>query len=97
MEGGDSDDRPVTKPPTQSVIEAVADVEGVPPEELRPPAYEPLHEAIDPDALDALFANRADGAGRPGGRVSFSYCGYLVTVEADGTVSLEDDPDELEE
>lgn len=92
MEGGDSVDGTVAKPPTRAVVEAVAEAEGVPSEELRPPTYEPLHEAIDPDALDALFEDRADGRPRPGGTVTFPYCGYTVTVGADGAVTLEEAP-----
>ncbi|WP_049925688.1 HalOD1 output domain-containing protein [Halopiger goleimassiliensis] len=89
MEGGDRVDETIPTPPSRAVIEAVADAEGVSPAELCPPAYDPLHEAIDPDALDALFEDRADGAPRSTGSVSFPYCGYLVTVEEDGSVTLE--------
>ena len=92
MAGGDSVDRVATKSPSQAVIEAVADAEGVSPRALRPPAYQPLHEVIDPDSLDALFANRVDGAPRASGTVSFTYCGYAVTVDGDGSVTLERRP-----
>ncbi|WP_227378842.1 HalOD1 output domain-containing protein [Haladaptatus halobius] len=44
---------------------------------------EPLYEAIDPDALDALFAPRPTGSDRPGGQVTFTYAGYTVTVTSD--------------
>lgn len=37
--------------PSLQVVESVADKEGVAPAQLSPPLY----EAIDPDALDALF------------------------------------------
>lgn len=74
--------------PSQAVVRAVAEREGIPPEELVPPEYEPLHAVVDPDALDGLFAARPAGRERPGGSVSFSYCGYDVTVEADGTVRI---------
>ncbi|ELY60639.1 HalOD1 output domain-containing protein [Natronolimnohabitans innermongolicus] len=77
------------RPPSRSIIEAVAEAEGVPAHELRPPTYESLHTVIDPDALDALFEPHADGTVRPAGRVTFPYCGYTVTVDADGSVSLE--------
>ena len=64
------------------VIEAVAEEMDTEPEELPVPLY----EAIEPDALDALFGsqNSSDGV------VMFSYCDYEVTVTADGGVSLED-------
>ncbi len=47
---------------------------------------ERLLDVIDPDSLDSLFAsgNPADGT------VTFTYCGYSVTVTADGDVTLEE-------
>lgn len=86
---GDSVDTSYWIAPSRRVIEAVAEAEGVPSDEVRPPTYESLHAAIDPEALDALFAPRSDGTPRPGGEVSFSCCGYHVTIEQDGTVTLE--------
>ncbi|WP_256558104.1 HalOD1 output domain-containing protein [Halomarina litorea] len=67
--------------PSVAVIEHVADHEGTDPLELSPP----LHDVIDPDALDRLCTG-TDSAGH----VAFSYCGYLVTVTTDGDVSLEE-------
>lgn len=87
--GGDRVDGTVRKTPSRAVIEAVAEAEGIAPTELNPPDYEPLHTAVDPEALDALFADRASGAPRSDGTVSFRYCGYRVTVDADCDVSLE--------
>lgn len=54
---------------SEAVLAAVADRADADPADLPP-----LYDAIDPDALDALF-----GEGRPG-RVSFPYAGYEVTV-----------------
>jgi Halobacterial output domain 1 len=48
----------------------------------------PLYEAIDPDALDTLFAPLHRESERHG-KVMFEYCGYEVTVHADRTVELE--------
>ena len=64
-----------------AVVEAVAEEMGTDPKHLP----ETLYEVIDPDALDALFGgqNSSDGV------VIFSYCGYDVTVTADGDVTLE--------
>ncbi|NGM67451.1 hypothetical protein G6M89_00255 [Natronolimnobius sp. AArcel1] len=92
--GGDSVDGAVRKPPSRAVIEAVADAEGVSPVDLRPPEYEPLHAAIDPESLDGLFDSQADGTPRVGGSVSFHYCDYHVIVTADANVTLESDTDE---
>lgn len=75
--------------PSQAVVEAVADAEGIDPVELSPPEYETLYDAIDPSALDALFAPRSNGADRADGTVVFPFCRYLVTVRADGTVTVE--------
>ena len=59
------------------VVMAVAEREGITPEELRP-----LHDVVDPDALDALCTAAEIS-------VTFSYEGYVVTVTADGQVHLE--------
>lgn len=88
-EGGDRVDAAYQPTPSRAVVEAVAEAEGVHPEELCPPEYETLHDVVDPQALDDLFAPKANGIERPLGRVTFECCGYVVTVESDGTVSLE--------
>ncbi|MFC6769640.1 HalOD1 output domain-containing protein [Natrinema soli] len=90
VEGGDSVDAPSVVPPSQAVIETVAEAEGVRPTELAPPQYESLHAIVDPTALDALFADRPNGTNRPHGTVSFRFCDYHVTVDRDGTVTLEE-------
>lgn len=91
VEGGDGVSVSSRKTVSRTVIEAIADAEGVAPATVSPPEYESLHEVVDPGALDALFADRANGASRPGGTVSFSFCGYDVTVDADGAVTLADE------
>ena len=69
---------------TRAVVEAVADAEGVDPEALAPPLY----EAIDPDALNRIFA-ATPTADRTAERVGFRYSGYEVTIYGDGSVSVE--------
>ena len=54
---------------SEAVVAAVADSVGADPTEI--PS---LYDAVDPDALNALFAD-----GRPGS-VSFEYAGHEVTV-----------------
>lgn len=71
-----------------SIVDAVADVRGCEAAEL-----EPLHDVVDPDALQALFA----GAGRSTGRIRFAYGEYTVVVDADGNVFVRDDPGECGE
>lgn len=66
---------------TATIVEKIADREGVEPTELRPPLY----EVVNPDALESLFRSQGNG------RVEFAYCGYDVVVRSDGAVSVGDD------
>ncbi|WP_254864078.1 HalOD1 output domain-containing protein [Halovivax gelatinilyticus] len=66
------------------IVTEVAEREGVDPTMLRPP----LHDVIDPEALEALFAPTPTSDRTAGGSVTFAYCGYDVTVAADGTISV---------
>ncbi|MFB6172842.1 MAG: HalOD1 output domain-containing protein [Haloarculaceae archaeon] len=70
-----------------AVIEAVATRE-----QATVASLPPLSDVVDTDALDALFRPRPDGTPRRGGTVQVGYCGYTVTVAADGRVTL-DQPD----
>jgi hypothetical protein len=70
---------------SRSVVEAVADAEGVRPEKLRPPLY----EVLDPDALERVF--HTSSGRRMDGSVVFEYNGHEVTVFSDGTVTLDAD------
>lgn len=88
VEGGRSTRSVDRMEPSQAVVEAVADREDVEPTELAPPEYETLYDAVDPGALDALFAPRRNGADRTDGSITFQFCGYTVTVTADGEVSV---------
>lgn len=42
-----------------------------------------LYDYIDPEALDALFADRYDGHERPGGRVRFEVDDVTVVVRSE--------------
>lgn len=64
------------------VVNEVAQAKGVEPAELRP-----LHDVIDPDALESLF-DETDGARLREGHVSFSYEGFLVHIEDDGSIAV---------
>ena len=88
-EGGDTVDTPSHSSPSNAVLTAVAECEGVAVEEVCPPEYQSLHDVVDPQALDELFAPRADGTPRQMGNVSFRFCGYDVTLESDGSITLE--------
>ncbi len=63
---------------SERVIHAVADREGVSPLDISP-----LFDAIDPDALDRLYA-----PDRAGATVEFQYAEYQVTVTDGGHVEL---------
>lgn len=43
----------------------------------------PLYDAVDPDALEAIFSETESGELRVG-EISFPYAGYEVTVHFDG-------------
>ena len=58
------------------VIECVSKVHGDDPE-----AQPPLHEAIDPDALNNLFRDRNSG------EVTFTYLDYEITVNGDAVIT----------
>lgn len=70
------------QPLSQAVVEAVAGAEAVDPLDLEVPLY----EAVDPDALDALFQSQDTTVE---GNVRFRYYGYEVAVSGDGHVSLD--------
>lgn len=72
-------------PPSQLVVETIAEADSVDPVDLD----SSLYEAIDPDALDQIFAATPLN-GRMDGEVTFPYEGYDVTVSGDGYVSVEE-------
>lgn len=72
-------------PPSEAVVETVANLEGREPLGLEPPLY----RVIDPDALDALFDSSAGDPSQSKTRVAFDYLGYRVVVEDDATVRIE--------
>lgn len=67
---------------SDTVIEAIAEVAGVDPTST----IIPLSDRIDPDALDALFADDDGDA-----QVSFRVCGLDVFVRSDGHVRIVDE------
>lgn len=70
---------------TAAVVESVASTVGVDVLDLPP-----IHDTIDPDALDTLFEGTNPDVTRDGGMVSFSYGGCYVTVHASGYVDVEE-------
>ena len=72
-----------SSPPSIQVVMAVADAAGRSQGELPP-----LHEAIDPEALDRLFAPTVSEERRTRGRVVFEYAGYEIEVDGSGGVTV---------
>lgn len=73
---------PSDQAPSWSVIETVADVTETDPTDLQP-----LHEVVDPEALDNLFhSDLYDSSAAQVGLVRFRYEGCIVTVHADGRI-----------
>lgn len=68
-----------TNSPSLTVVQAVADADGVDPLDLP----QPLGEVIDTDALDSLVQERGFN-----GKITFSYLGYQVTVKSTGQVAI---------
>ena len=74
------------QPLSERVVDAVAEAEGV-----DPVALEPIYAAIEPDALDSLFAPQLamDEVPDASAEVRFRYHGYRVRVTATGKVTLD--------
>lgn len=69
---------------THAVTAAMSSADGTSETDLRP-----LYSAVDPDALDAIFASQSDDTSRdPEGTVTFEYGSRRVRVESDGTVRV---------
>lgn len=68
-------------PAAITIVETVAAVREADPTEL-----EPLSSTVDPDALNTLFA--ASGGGAETGVIQFEYENCLISVTADGAVSV---------
>jgi hypothetical protein len=72
---------------TEGVVTATAAVTNTKTNELPP-----LHETVNADALDELFANSCGGRVRNTGRVIFTYCECEVVVLSNGRILIEADP-----
>lgn len=71
---------------SEAVVAAVATASSTDPAKMAP-----LADAVDPDALDALFADRYDGTPRADGTTRFPFSGYEVIVTS-GLVSVHEAP-----
>lgn len=68
---------------SEGVVSAVAAVS-----DTDPAAMDPLAKSIDPDALDALFADRYDGTPRGTGMAKFAFLDYELVVSGEGLVTV---------
>ncbi|PCR90189.1 HalOD1 output domain-containing protein [Natrinema ejinorense] len=75
-------------PPSQAIIEAVAEREGVDVTEIEPPAYDPLFTVVNPEALDELFDTTTGTASNA--VVELEYEGYEIVVRSHGDVDVFD-------
>lgn len=69
---------------TETVVHALSDVTGMDVTD----ADFALHDYVDPDSLNRLFASKPDGTPRVNGHVSFTVMGYQTTVYATGQVAI---------
>lgn len=69
-----------SKSVTASVVEKIADAEGVGEYDI-----EPLFESVDPDALETIFADPATAEHTT---VEFVHAGYHVTIDG-GSISVD--------
>lgn len=71
------------EPPSETVVRALAAIDGVQPGELAL-----LYDSIDPEALDALFGTPILGQEEGNLEVEFSVSGYRVIVRSDGDITI---------
>ena len=69
---------------SDAVVYAVAEAEEVSPLELTP-----LTHAIDPDALNNFVVSLNERHDSPTGHVEFQYRQHVVTVTADGSITVD--------
>lgn len=70
-------------PPSVVIPEAIATITDVDLLEL-----DPLHEVVDPNALDDVFGPRRNGIKRGDGTVEFTYHGVRISVRSYGVIEL---------
>lgn len=83
-------DEPLSRGVVEAVAEA-ADVAPMPGAADDDAALEPLYDAVDPEALDAVFRPLRSDAAPAGGRITFSYAGCEVTAASDGRITVRPD------
>lgn len=69
---------------TTTLAHAISDVTGI---DVTDTGFT-LNDHVDPEALDRLFAPKADGTPRTNGHLSFTIWGYQVTVYSNGQIAI---------
>ena len=71
-----------------TIVSALAEVRGV---DVASLGFA-LHDFVDTDALDAIFAPKLDGTHRDGSRLELTLLDHSIVVYSDGHVVIDDDP-----
>lgn len=71
------------EPPSETIVRALAAINGVEPEELQL-----LYESIDPEALDTLFGTPVVGQEEENLVIEFVVSGHRVIVKSDGNITI---------
>lgn len=66
-----------------TIVTAIAELTG-------DASIEPVHDRVDPDALEALFRPISPDRRRDTGHVTFTLSGFDVTVDANGMILIEE-------
>lgn len=74
-----------SKSMTATVVEKIADAEGIDMNDVTP-----LVESVDPDAIEAIFASPESSDHIT---IEFNHCGYRITIDG-GRVSIDTPADE---
>lgn len=78
-------DETAYEPVSSALVTAVSSIRHAAPTDL-----DPLHEAVDPDALNALFVHWHDrSTGDADGSIRFTYSNCDVTVSSDGEIVVD--------
>ena len=72
-----------------SIVSGAAPVPGASSEYETSQVLEPLHSAINPEALDSVFRHTTLRPVQPRARLTFTYHGHVVTVTGRGRISVE--------
>lgn len=88
--GDESSERPGGDPPlTETVTRAIAQAEGVAPEEVAARLY----DVVDPDGLDRIFQPAGPDTPRQSGRLTFEVGDHQVVIEGGELVTVQSTAD----